>query len=342
MSYSPERYKQVTRALKVLEFLQNSRFGKTLRELRDDVVDYIGLASCSLKSIERDLKFLQGLGFNIEPYPTDDPERSTVWRLDKSYVNLPKLQVSVAELLAFAAGRDLLFPLAGTPYWEGVQTLWSKMRENLPPAVWELFERLRPGLIVRGGVPEDYSQKEGMLSALNRAIYEHRVTAIDYQGLDDGAAQTREIEPYAIVLFSAKIYVIAVDAGVRAGDFKLFKLDRLQRVTVLDKRFKARADLDPERLFASSIGIFRSNEPKSFRIRIAGRCARWAVETPFHPRQQVVPGPNGDVVLEIPAAYEQEIIPRVLSLGDQAEVLEPDSCRTALGQIAKTLAQTYA
>jgi len=347
MSFSPERYKQVARACKVLEILQNSRYGKTTRELADEVVRYMGLASVSLKSIERDVKFWQGYVFPIQSHKTNDPERRAVWKLDRSYVELPKLQISVLELLAFAVGRELLLPLAGTPYWEGIQMLWSKMREGLPQPLWEHFERLRQSLIVRGVVSKDYSDKEGMLSALNRAIYQHRVTAVRYQGLGQTEPQDRTIEPQAIVLSGGNIYVAATDAGGTQSEFKLFKLDRITRVTPRDQHFKPRADFDPDELFAASVGVFRSGKPQKFRIRVTGPAARWVVEEPLHPGQVVRPEPEdqdgqkGSLVLEIPSAHQEEIIARVLALGDHAEVLEPASCRAAIAEIAGRLVETY-
>ena len=346
MSFSPERYKQVARACKVLEILQNSRYGKTTRELADAVVRYMGLRSVSLKSIERDLKFWQGYGFPIHSEKTSDPERRTVWRLDRGYLELPGFQISVLELLAFAVGRELLFPLAGTPYWEGIQMLWSKMRETLPEPLWEHFERLRRNLVVRGPAAKQYADKEGMLSALNRAIYQHRVTAIRYQGLGQQQAQQRRIEPHALVLSGGSIYVVATDAGADRGEFKLFKLDRLSQVTVGDERFKPRQDFDPEELFAASVGVYRARKAQRFQIRLSGPAARWVVEEPLHPKQILRPPAQGDeteeVVLEIPSAYEEEIIRGVLALGDHAEVLQPESCREALGGIARRLAGRYA
>ena len=345
MSFSPERYKQVARACRVLEILQNSRYGKTTRELADDVVRYMGLRSVSLKSIERDLKFWQGYGFPIHSQKTSDPERRTVWRLDRSCLDLPKLQISVLELLAFAVGRELLIPLAGTPYWEGIQMLWSKMRQTLPEPLWEHFERLRRSLVVRGPAAKQYADKEGMLSALNRAIYQHRVTAIEYRGLGQAEAEQRMIEPHAIVLSGGNIYTVATDAGTARGEFKLFKLDRLSRVTPRDQHFKPRDDFDPHELFAASVGVYRSGKPKRFRIRLSGHAARWVVEEPLHPKQIVRPAsdedPTGDVVLEIPSAYEEEIIRRVLALGNHAEVLQPESCRETLREIARGLVASY-
>jgi predicted DNA-binding transcriptional regulator YafY len=345
MSYSPERYKQVARACKVLEILQNSRYGKTTRELADEVVRYMGLRSVSLKSIERDLKFWQGYGFPIHAQKTNDPERRTVWRLDRSCLDLPKLQISVLELLAFAVGRELLLPLAGTPYWGGIQMLWSKMRQTLPEPLWEHFERLRRSLVVRGPAAKQYADKEGMLSALNRAIYQHRVTSILYQGLGQAHAKERAIEPHAVVLFNGNIYVVATDAGTARGEFKLFKLDRISRATPRDQHFKPRDDFDPDELFAASVGVYRSGKPERFRIRVSGHAARWVVEEPLHPKQIVRRVSDGDqtggVLLEIPSAYQEEIIRRVLALGDHAEVLQPESCREALAEIARALVTRY-
>jgi len=345
MSFSPERYKQVARACKVLEILQNSRYGKTTRELADEVVRYMGLPSVSLKSIERDVKFWQGYGFPIDSHKTDDPRRRSVWKLDRSYLELPRLPISVLELLAFAVGRELLFPLAGTPYWEGIQMLWSKMRESLPEPLWDHFERLRPRVVVRGVVGKSYADKEGMLSALNRAIYQHRVTDVCYQGLGRSAPEERAIEPHAIVLSGGSIYVAATDAGDERGEFKLFKLDRLTRATPRDRHFRPREDFDPDDLFASSAGVFRSGKPTRFRIRVTGHAARWVVEEPLHPHQVVEPptpgSPPGPIVLEIASAHQEEILPRVLALGEQAEVLEPQSCREAIRAIAQRVVANY-
>jgi predicted DNA-binding transcriptional regulator YafY len=223
--------------------------------------------------------------------------------------------------------------------------LWSKMRETLPEPLWEHFERLRRSLVVRGPAAKQYADKEGMLSALNRAIYQHRVTAVRYRGLGQAHAVDRTIEPHAIVLSGGNIYVVATDAGAARGEFKLFKLDRLSRVTPRDQHFKPRDDFDPQELFAASVGVYRSESPKRFRIRLTGHAARWVVEEPLHPKQTVRPATGGDetgdVVLEIPSAYEEEIIRQVLALGEQAEVLEPLSCREALGSIARQLAATY-
>ena len=150
----------------------------------------------------------------------------------------------------------------------------------------------------------------------------------------------------AAVYLSTGVYVVATDAGTTGGEFKLFKLDRLSRVAPRDEHFKPREDFDPQELFAASVGVYRSRRAQRFRIRLSGPAARWVLEEPLHPKQLIRPSTEGDetgeVVLEIPSAYEEEIIRGVLALGDHAEVLEPESCRDALEGIARRMVDRYA
>ena len=349
MAASPKRYEQVGRAFKVLEILQASRFGRTIEEIRDEIVEHLGLSSLSTKSIDRDLKFWQAYGFHIEARRTDNPERRKVWRLMRGGVDLPSLQVTLPELLALAVGRDLIYPLAGTPYWSGIQSLWSKIEDALPGEVLENFERLRPDLVIRGPARKDYADKEGMLSAVNRAIYQNRVLEIFYSKADQTEPTGRLVQPYAIVLYMGNVYVAARDAEPRAAgtadgkpspQFKLFKLDRLERVKVTDGRFQ-RQNLDMQKQFGHSIGVWHSDRPQKFVVRFAARLAKWVREAPFHPQQQIEAAEDGSVTVTVEAGHEQEILPRVLSLGADAQVVEPESCREAIRRIAADMVAAY-
>ena len=47
------------------------------------------------------------------------------------------------------------------------------------------------------------------------------------------------------------------------------------------------------------------------------------------------------MILTVPAHHDLEIIPRVLALGSEAEVLAPASCRQAIAAIVQQLAERY-
>lgn len=340
MAHSFARGKQTARQFKILQLLENSRFGLSTRELRDEVVEQLGLSSLHEKTVKRDIEHWRNLGYAIQQVEMDNPDRPKVWKLDRNLMKAPRLPIGVVELLAFSAGRELLYPLAGTPYWDGIQRLWERMRETTSPEVLEHLDRQRAGLIVRGPVPKDYAKQEGMLSTLNRAVYEHRVTEIKYKGLGRSHPSKRRIEPHAICLFNNSIYVLAAGAGQPDSPIKTYKLDRISAVDVLDERFTPQKDFDPQEYFDNSIGIFRSGEPQRFKIRVSAERADLAIES-LHRKQRVEREDDGSVTIEIEAAYEQEIVPIVLGLGEHAEVISPTSCRKKLAEVARKLVNRY-
>lgn len=336
-----ERGKQTARQFRVLQVLEASRFGMSTRELVDQVTADLGLCSLSEKTIKRDIEHWQRLGFVIDRLALPNPQRPVVWKLDKAESKIPKLPVSVLELLAFSAARELLSPLAGTPYWDGIQKLWERIKENAPAKLLEELERQRASIIVRGFAPKDYTKHQGMLSALNRAIFEHRAAQIRYKTQGQQRPAKREIEPHAVCLFNNSIYVLAADSGSTDGPIKTYKLDRISAVEVQDRRFTPRVDFDPEKTFDNSIGIYSSGKPEKFRVRVGRERADWVVEAMLHPKQRVEANGDGSLVIEIDAAYESEMIPRVLGLGEHAEVIEPASCRRKIARIGQELSRIY-
>ena len=122
---------------------------------------------------------------------------------------------------------------------------------------------------------------------------------------------------------------------------KTFKLDRATSAELLDQRFAPRKDFDPQAYFDNSIGIFRNKKPARFRIHVDPERADLAVETFSHPKKRVEAHEDGSVTIDIEAAYEEEILPRVLELSPYAKLLRPTSSRKKLAEIARKMAATH-
>ncbi|MFM7740738.1 MAG: WYL domain-containing protein, partial [Planctomycetota bacterium] len=120
-----------------------------------------------------------------------------------------------------------------------------------------------------------------------------------------------------------------------------WKLDRFEKADVLDKYFKVPADLDLEKYIGHSLGMFVSNHPRDFKIRIGAHAARWVQEDPWHPDQIVKPLKDGAIELTVKAAHDLDIIPRVLNLGADAEILSPNSARQHMAEIVRRMAENY-
>src|SRR6266568_1900292 len=190
------RNEQLIRQHKLLQLLERTRIGQTLEELQADMAKELGLKSLHLRTVKRDLEALLAAGFDIENQYLK--QRGKVWRLGPKTRQAYRIQASATELIALSIGRDLLYPLAGTPFWHAIESFWSKLQDELPSSVWKHYEAYRQVLYVRGLPAKSYERQHGILSAIHRAILDRRIVQADYQppGKDP---QSRKIEPYAVV-----------------------------------------------------------------------------------------------------------------------------------------------
>ncbi len=331
---------QLIRQHKILQILEDYRFGRTLVELRDELVQDLGLTSLHTRSVRRDLEALQAAGVDVDVHAT---QRGKVWKLGPRARSSHKIMATATELMALSLGRDLLYPLAGTPFWLGIESFWNKLYDQLPSSVAAHYEKYRRVLYVLGMPAKSYAAKQGILKTLNRAILEHRVVEVEYQPPARPAA-VRCIEPYAIVFYQSSLYIIAAAHEIPMDQQRLrhWKLDRFLRTTILDKWFKPAADFNLESYLGHSLGIFSQGKPQDFRIWISARAAPWVLEDPWHPNQQVKRRRDGNIELTVQATHDLEIIPRVLALGSEAEVLAPASCRKAISELITQMAARYA
>lgn len=333
------RNEQLIRQHKILQILERVRYGKSLIEIRDCLVDELGLTSLHTRSVRRDLEALQAAGIDVDSH---DMAQGKVWKLGPRAKGAYKITASATELIALSVGRDLMLPLAGTPFWSGIESFWSKVREELPDPVLSHYEKYREVLYVLGTPAKSYERHHGILKTLNRSVLEHRVVEIDYQSVGKPMT-TRRIEPYAIVLYQSSIYIIAGASEVEDADERVrhFKLDRFSKATALDEWFKIPAGFDLGTHLAHSAGIFSSSRPKNFRIRISAYAARWVIEDPWHPDQKIKQLDNGGIELSVKASHEMEIIPRVLAMGVQAELLAPVASRRKVARMIREMSDSY-
>ena len=330
------RNEQLIRQHRLLQMLERSRYGRTLSELRDSLVDELGLTSLHTRSVRRDLEALQAAGFHVM---SDEVARGRVWKLGPQHKGTHRLTVSATELTALSLGRDLLLPLAGTPFWIGIETFWNKVREALPEPVLKHYEKYRRFLHVFGSPAKSYDRFQGTLKTINRAILEHRVMEIDYCSLSAAQPIRRRIHPYAVVLYQSSLYIIA--EACEDGSMRHLKLDRFSKAQALDEWFKPRADFDVKQYLGQSLGIFAGGRVTQFRIRISSRAARWVREDPWHPDQKIKEQSDGAIVLTVKASHELEVIPRVLALGSEAEIISPASARKTMAETVKRLSSMY-
>ena len=147
-----------------------------------------------------------------------------------------------------------------------------------------------------------------------------------------------------MVLFQSSLYIIAAACEIDDPETRVrsWKLDRFQKATILDEWFKEPEDLDLDQFVGNTMRMFvRKTKESNYKIRVGASAAAWVIEDPLHAEQKIKQLKDGSIELTVSAVHEMEIIPRVLSMGANAEIVSPKPARKLMGEIVKQMAGMY-
>lgn len=189
--------KALIRQWRLLRFLADARHGYTVRELQEEM-------TVSLETVRRDLKDLAEAGFRVrEKIGFRGVKR---WRVEGFEDGF---QLNISDLLSIYVGRQFLEPLAGTPFWDGQQKVFSKIRGTLGESAMKYLQKLTRSLHATSIGASDYSQRFEMIDQLMIAIEDRRVSLIAYQSDQATETSTVEIYPQGFIFHRGSLYLIA-------------------------------------------------------------------------------------------------------------------------------------
>lgn len=160
------------------------------------------------------------------------------------------------------------------------------------------------------------------LAMLRKAYRESRKVGLRYRKADAEHATDRSACPFAILFASGRWYLVAQCDGVEG--VRVFRVDRIERVTLLDERYEIPATFQVTEMFKDG-RAFASEVEARVRIRFGPRVARWIAE-----REGGRLEADGSYYQELPLADLDWLVRYVLQYGAEAEVVEPAAARAAV------------
>jgi proteasome accessory factor C len=160
------------------------------------------------------------------------------------------------------------------------------------------------------------------LRRLREAFRTRRKVRLRYRKADQEDASTRVICPYAIVFASGMWYAVAQCEG--SDGIRIFRLDRVEQVDLLDARFESPRGWTVDAIVREG-KAFQAPEAGALRLRYSPRIARWIAEREGKPLAE-----DGSLTLEHPLADTDWAVRHVLQYGPEVTVLEPDEVRQAV------------
>jgi predicted DNA-binding transcriptional regulator YafY len=302
---------QLVREWRLLQLLADSRVGYTLRELTAE------LEVCD-RTVRRDLAVLEQAGFRVKEIR--GPHGRKRWRVEGFEEHL---QFTVTELLSVLLARQFLEPLAGTPFWEGQQKVFSKIRGALGDQAVRFLRKVAGSLYATSVGASDYSQRGQLIDDLMLAIEDRLVTLIVYQSDQSTEPVEQEVYPLGLVHHRGSLYLIAWSS--RRGQERTFKVDRIEQVNTTRLKAQVPEDFDLQNYLRHSFGVFHgaASSPEAIRVHFNRSVARYVREGCWHASQQLTEQRDGSVIAEFQLSDTTEIKRWIMSFGPAAKVLQP-------------------
>ena len=281
------------------------------------------------RTIRRDIIRLRELGYQVDSAQGLDGG----YRMSGGQA-LPPLVLDDDEAIALTACLRMAAMDGSDQIGEAALRALAKLDQVLPT-------RIRPEVAaVSEAVTTLPSTRPGIswqsLAALAKAKRDHRLARIDYVR-SDGAKSERDVEPAQLLAQAGKWYLIAFDR--LRSDWRIFRLDRMNRVQVLTFTFTPRTPPNPRDML---LGRHPERWPHEAVVTLT--CPSHALEERIPRRHcELLEEHDGISMLRVgaddPDHMAWHLIGLARSLGAKLRVVRGNSLRNALADLATEFAE---
>ena len=179
------------------------------------------------RTVRRYIAMLEEMGAPIET----TKGRNGGYRVAANY-KLPPLMFNDDEALALTLGLWFTRRLGVAGVVKSTETAIAKMERVMPASLRDHIHMLESTLVMDSPLPRSVSSE--VIMTLSRAIYEHKQTRLHYRTRDSRASE-RVIDPYGLI-HRFGLWYVAGYCHLRE-DLRLFRIDRIERLALLDQPF---------------------------------------------------------------------------------------------------------
>ena len=313
----------------LLRKLCSCHYGVTIH----DMVHELGVSE---KTIRRDLETFQAAGFPLKEQVCEFGRKK--WHIEEGKAE-PGLHFAYDEAIALYLGRRFLEPLAGTVFWEAAQRAFKKIRATLGADALKYIDQFGTMFHQTMVGVGDYTKKTELIDELMVGIEDRKAIFITYQSLRATEPVTYDVYPYGLIYHRGALYLVG--RSPQHEEICHWKISRIEAAEVTKVHFQRPEDFDLQQHLAKSFGVYHGDGDVRIRVRFAAAVARYVCESNWHESQKLVQQKDGGVVAEFQLSDTEEIKRWIMSFGQHAVVLEPESLRDEIVQELKSLLAAY-
>lgn len=200
------------------------------------------------------------------------------------------------------------------------------------------FSSLKDIVFVEDRRSRGLEYRYGLIAAIKKAV-EVEIIYHKYQH-SPNSKESRKLRPYGLKEFKSRWYLLATEVDVdpeKAGIVKAFGLDRIKKLTVTNRVFQKRADIDIKDKFKHCFGIYSNEElkPEKVVLSFSPLSGRYNDALPLHESQKTLVENEDEFRVELYVKITKDFIIELLSQSEGMRVIEPAGLRDTLIDIHK-------
>ncbi len=308
-----KKYSQAARLHDVIRILE-ARYGATVDELAEE-------CGVTRRTVYRDLDAIRDAGYPLISEPEADGR--VLYSFMTGFRRLPPITFSLEELMTLYLCRGQLGFLQGTPFQDDLDAIFGRIHSSLPPRSVAHLERIAEAAAPKFQGQRDYAVKKELLKELRRALlYQYQIDLSYTPARRD--TETYRFDPYTLLFYGGALYLGGYAHNRKA--LRLFLVDRVEQLTVLDDRFEIPENFSAGDLTGSAFGLI-DEEQFMVKVRFGPEIGHLIRERTWHPSQELVEEGDGSLVLTFEASGEKEILAWLYSYLPYVQILKPRELR---------------
>jgi len=251
---------------------------------------------------------------------------------------LPELRFSKDEAISVVLAARLLAKFS-TGYDPELGAALMKLGSLLDNPLRSAVERTVTQL---SQLATDSDARE-RLRQLTTAWVTGRVVEFDYAPAwsNPGSSRRARVHPYLMEPSAATHTTYLIGHDETRNALRTFRVDRISNVRVTTATFELPKEVELERTLASAWDIVADQPLEEIVIRFTKESASRAKETRWHPSQTIEEQPDGSLIWRARISGLLEIRAWVLTWGEGAEVLRPETLRDDMARTHQAAAARY-
>ncbi len=312
---------RVGRLVKILTTLQSAK-GYNCTELAK-------ILGTSRRTIFRDLKELKAIGV-----PCKYDIKSNCYSVEPEFflqpLNLSQQEAFSILLLVHKARNHIQLPFKNAALLASV-----KIDNNLSAKIKEYCRQIFKNISVRAPVPASGYPAgfDHSFMLLAHSIRDKQQVNILYNSSFDKKNLDIDLKPYHLFNNLREWYVLGRSRLCRR--IQSFKLNRIERIQLLKKRFLDGDDFDLNDYLSRAWSMKPEGRLYHVKLRFLPKVAQSVTDVIWHHSQQVTQNKDGSVIVEFRVDGINEILWWILGYGDQVQVLAPKALQQRIMQSAE-------